>query len=176
MLCHHLDIFCMHDYNRYNLWMQDSCTKRRCFQGASTDLLDKTSHLNTFCVWDSSPHLLVTPAAWWDWPKCILHSGWLCWSYFIIIFPEGVVHRLFLCTIVMNIDFAMFCSLKYVYLISEQLSKPHTPPPTSCGWYTIITRDLRAHHGKQSCCCKNISTKLYITLTLQQLSLFYNAL
>ena len=134
MLCHHLDIFCMHDYNRYNLWMQDSCTKRRCFRGASTDLLDKTSHLNTFCAWDSSPHLLVTPIQLHDetGQNASFTVGDFAGPILLLFFPEDVVHRLFLCTIVMNIDFAMFCSLKYVYLISEELSKPRTPPLTSC--------------------------------------------
>ena len=30
--------------------MKDSCTKRRCFQGVSTNLLDKASHLTAFCA------------------------------------------------------------------------------------------------------------------------------
>ena len=30
-------------------------------QGASTNLLDKTSHQTTFCAWDTSPHLPTTP-------------------------------------------------------------------------------------------------------------------
>ena len=29
---------------------KDSCIKRQCFQGASTDLLDKASHLIAFCT------------------------------------------------------------------------------------------------------------------------------
>ena len=29
---------------------KDSCTKRRCFQGVSTNLLDKASHLTAFCA------------------------------------------------------------------------------------------------------------------------------
>ena len=37
--------------------------KRRCFRGASTDLLDKTSHLNTFFAFDSHPYPLCS---WWD--------------------------------------------------------------------------------------------------------------
>ena len=32
------------------------------FQGASTDLLNKASHLTAFCAWGSSPQPLVTPA------------------------------------------------------------------------------------------------------------------
>ena len=37
--------------------MKDSCTKRRCFRGASIEFLDKASHMTAF-----SPHLPVTPA------------------------------------------------------------------------------------------------------------------
>ena len=51
----------------YNLFVKDrcmksSCTKRRCFWGLDTDLLIKASRLTAFCAWDSSPHLLATPA------------------------------------------------------------------------------------------------------------------
>ena len=41
---------------------KDSCTKRRWFWAASTDLLVKASILTAFCARDSSPHLPVTPA------------------------------------------------------------------------------------------------------------------
>ena len=44
-----------------NSLMKDSCTKRQYFQGGSTPLLDKASHLTTLRAWDSSPHLSVTP-------------------------------------------------------------------------------------------------------------------
>ena len=37
------------DYNCKNLWARDSCMKRWCIQGASTDLLNKASHL-TVCI------------------------------------------------------------------------------------------------------------------------------
>ena len=40
---------------------KNSCTKRRCLWRASTDLLNKASHLTAFCVRYSSPHLPVTP-------------------------------------------------------------------------------------------------------------------
>ena len=52
-----------------------SCMKRWCFWRASTGLLDKTSHLATFCAWDNSPHLPVTlahlmrPGIGWN-PSC----------------------------------------------------------------------------------------------------------
>ena len=49
---------------------------------------DKASHLTAFCAWDSSPHLLLTLVQLmheaWYWPKCILHSGWLCRLAFFI--------------------------------------------------------------------------------------------
>ena len=43
------------DNDRYDLQMKDSCTKvsctkRWCFQGASSDLLGKDSHLTVFCA------------------------------------------------------------------------------------------------------------------------------
>ena len=41
---------------------KDTYTKRRCLWRASTDLLDKASHLTAFCAWDSSHHLPVTLA------------------------------------------------------------------------------------------------------------------
>ena len=42
---------------------KDSFTKRRYFRRAATDLLDKARYLTTFCAWNSSPHLPVTPCS-----------------------------------------------------------------------------------------------------------------
>ena len=50
------------DFKMKDTCTKDSCIKRQCFWGASTDLLDKASHLIVFCPWDSSPYLPVTPA------------------------------------------------------------------------------------------------------------------
>ena len=43
-----------------DLQLKNSCTNRWCFWEASTDLLNKASHLTTFCAWGSSSHLPVT--------------------------------------------------------------------------------------------------------------------
>ena len=60
---------------------KDSCMKRWCLWRASTDLLDKASHLTAFCAWDSSPHLPVTPSQLMrpgiGWLERVLCSGWL---------------------------------------------------------------------------------------------------
>ena len=50
------------DYNCYDLQTKDSCMKRKWLWRASTNLLNKASHLTAFCAWDSSPHLPVTLA------------------------------------------------------------------------------------------------------------------
>ena len=41
---------------------KDTYTKRRCLWRASTDLLDKVSHLTVFCAWGGSHHLPVALA------------------------------------------------------------------------------------------------------------------
>ena len=50
-------IFCVGLSQHFNV-----CACIHYFQGASTDLLEKASHLTAFCAWDSSPHLPVTPS------------------------------------------------------------------------------------------------------------------
>ena len=56
---HFLQLYCYLVWPRQSFALKDSWRKRWYFWGASTKLLDKASHLTTFC---SSPHLSATPA------------------------------------------------------------------------------------------------------------------
>ena len=77
----------------YDLWTKDSCTKnsyakRWRFQGGSTNLLAKASHLIAV-----NPALLMRPDI--NWSKHVLHSGWL-WMTSRPIFFKCVVRWLFM--------------------------------------------------------------------------------
>ena len=53
------------------------CTKRLCVRGASTDYLDKPSHLTVFCAWDSSLHFTapLPPARLDPWQLSLKYSN-----------------------------------------------------------------------------------------------------